>query len=163
MISYIRVIVNLETPKLTAFQLFQIANPVALLGWIVLIIGILLNKPLWRDQWAGRFWPLGLSGLYSALIVFFFFRAPGGFDTLANVQLLFTSPWAALAGWIHYLAFDLFVGAFISREVMTRGMSRLLLIPLLPLTFMFGPMGLVGFEVAKLLFQRNADEKAAAR
>jgi Domain of unknown function (DUF4281) len=145
----------LEVPKLTAAQLFQIANPVALVGWIVLIVSILLKKPVWRDELAGRFWPLGLSVVYSALIVFFFFKAPGGFDSLANVQLLFTSEWAALAGWIHYLAFDLFVGAWIARAVMERGMSRLLLIPLLPLTFMFGPMGFLGFEVARLLFQRK--------
>ena len=140
---------------MTAAQLFQIANPVALLGWIVLIISIVLKKPVWRDQLTGRFWPLGLSAVYSALILFFFFKAPGGFDTLANVQLLFTSEWAALAGWIHYLAFDLFVGTWIARQVMEQGMSRLLLIPLLPMTFMFGPMGFLGFEVARLLFQRK--------
>lgn len=141
---------------MTAAQLFQIANPVALLGWIVLIASVLLKKPVWRDQLAGRFWPLGLSVAYAALIVFFFFKAPGGFDSLANVQLLFTSEWAALAGWIHYLAFDLFVGSWIAREVMRLGLSRLLLVPLLPLTFMFGPMGLLGFEVSKLLFQRTS-------
>ena len=141
---------------MTAAQLFQIANPVALLGWLVLIVSIFLKKPVWRDQLAGRFWPLGLSVVYSALIVFFFFKAPGGFDSLANVQLLFTSEWAALAGWIHYLAFDLFVGAWIARKVMELGMSRLLLILLLPMTFMFGPMGLLGLEVARLLFQRKS-------
>ncbi len=138
---------------MTASQLFSIANPIALVGWVVLIGSVLLNKPLWRDHVAGRYWPLGLSLVYSVLIVFFFFKAPGGFDSLAHVQLLFTSEWAALAGWIHYLAFDLFIGAWIAREVVTRGMSRLVLIPLLPLTFLFGPMGLVGFEVARLLFQ----------
>jgi hypothetical protein len=147
---------NLEVPILTAAQLFQIVNPIALAGWIVLIASVLLNKPVWRDQVAGRFWPLGLSAVYSALIVFFFFKAPGGFDTLAHVQLLFTSEWAALAGWVHYLAFDLFIGAWIARDVMSRGLSRWLLLPLLPLTFMFGPMGLLGFEVSKLLFQRNS-------
>jgi hypothetical protein len=57
---------------------------------------------------------------------------------------------------VHYLAFDLFVGAWIARQVMTLGMSRLLLVPLLPLTFMFGPMGFLGFEVARLLFQRKS-------
>jgi Domain of unknown function (DUF4281) len=72
------------------------------------------------------------------------------------VQLLFTSEWAALAGWVHYLAFDLLIGAWIARDVMSRGLSRWLLLPLLPLTFMFGPMGLVGFELSKLLFQRNS-------
>ena len=35
-----------------------------------------------------------------------------------------TSPWAALAGWIHYLAFDLFMGALVARRVMESGASR---------------------------------------
>ncbi len=144
---------------MTASQLFQIVNPLALAGWVVLIISVFLNKPVWRDQMAGRLWPLGLSAVYSALIVFFFFKAPGGFDTLANVQLLFKSEWAALAGWVHYLAFDLFVGAWIAQRVMQLGLSRLLLIPLLPLTFMFGPMGFVGFELARLLFQRQTSKE----
>jgi Domain of unknown function (DUF4281) len=138
---------------LTAAQLFQIVNPLALVGWLVLIASILLKKPVWRDSIAGRFWPLGLSALYTALIVFFFFQAPGGFDTLANVQLLFTSEWAALAGWVHYLAFDLFVGAWIAHHMMEQGLPRWPLIVLLPLTFMFGPMGLVGYEVTRLLLK----------
>ena len=141
---------------MSAADVFQIANPAALVGWLVLITSVILNKPVLRDQLAGRWWPLGLSAAYSALIIFFFFKAPGGFDTLANVQLLFTSEWAALAGWIHYLAFDLFMGAWIAKRVMDEGLTRLLLIPLLPLTFMFGPMGFLGFEVTRLLFRRAA-------
>ena len=38
---------------------------------------------------------------------------PGaGFDTLAGVRLLLSTPEALLAGWVHYLAFDLFIGAW---------------------------------------------------
>lgn len=37
---------------------------------------------------AGRWWPLGLAGIYSLLILLFFGGAAGGFDTLANVQAL---------------------------------------------------------------------------
>jgi Domain of unknown function (DUF4281) len=137
---------------MTASQLFSIANPAALLGWITLIAAVILKRPFWRDEIAGRWFPLGLSAVYSVLIAFFFFRAEGGFDTLENVQKLFVSPWAALAGWIHYLAFDLFMGATISKRVMERGLPRWTLIVLLPLTFMFRPMGLVGFEIVKLIF-----------
>ena len=57
---------------MTASQLFSVVNPLALAGWIVLILSVVLNKPLWRDQLAGRFWSLGFSLMYSALIVFFF-------------------------------------------------------------------------------------------
>ncbi len=139
---------------MTASQLFSIANPVALLGWIILITAIFLKRPFWRDEVAGRWIPLGLSGVYSVLIAFFFFQADGGFDTLENVQKLFTSPWAALAGWIHYLAFDLFVGAWIARRVMENGLPRWTLAVLLPLTFLFGPAGYLGFEFVRLVFGR---------
>jgi Domain of unknown function (DUF4281) len=138
----------------TADQLFQVVNPVALLGWIVLIAGIIFKKPLWRDIIAGQVFPTVLSLVYTMLIVFFWAKAEGGFDTLPNVQKLFTYPWAALAGWVHYLAFDLFVGAHISRRVMEDGLPRLILIALLPLTFLFGPIGYFGFQICRLLFRR---------
>ncbi len=140
---------------MTASQLFSIANPVALLGWIILITAIFLKRPFWRDEVAGRWFPLGLSVVYSVLISFFFLQADGGFDTLENVQKLFTSPWAALAGWIHYLAFDLFVGAWIARRVMENGLPRWTLAVLLPLTFLFGPAGYLGFEFVRLVFGRG--------
>jgi hypothetical protein len=140
---------------MTASQLFSIANPVTMVGWIVLIFAIMFRRPIWRDEIAGRWFPLGLSAVYSVLIVFFFFQAEGGFDTLENVQKLFTSPWAALAGWIHYLAFDLFMGSLIARRMMEAGLPRWPLVVLLPLTFMFGPMGYLGYELAKLALEKS--------
>ncbi len=140
---------------MTADFLFSLANPVALIGWIILASSIVLNRPFWRDELAGRWFPLGFALLYSVLILLFFSKAEGGFDTLTNVQRLFTSPWAALAGWVHYLAFDLFMGATVSKRVMEQGLPRWTLIALLPLTFMFGPMGLAGFEIVKLIFGKS--------
>jgi Domain of unknown function (DUF4281) len=134
--------------------IFQIVNPLALLGWIILAAAIVLKKPLWRDVYAAQIWPVAFALVYTALIFFFWAKADGGFDTLANVQKLFTSPWAALAGWVHYLAFDLFVGAYISKRVMDEGLPRLTLIALLPLTFLFGPIGFLGFYIVRLMFRK---------
>jgi hypothetical protein len=140
---------------MTAEQLFSIANPAALAGWLVLAWAV-FRKNIWlRDEIAGRWWPLGFAALYTLLILLFFAKADGGFDTLANVQKLFTSPWAALAGWVHYLAFDLFVGSLIARRITEAGASRLWLIALLPATFLFGPIGLLASE-AVLLATRPA-------
>ena len=133
---------------MTPSLLFSIANPLALIGWLILIAGIVTKRPLLRDRIAGLFVPLAHAVAYTILILVFWWGTEGGFDTLENVQKLFTSPWAALAGWVHYLAYDLFIGALVSRQIMERGISRLFLIPILPLAFLFGP---IGFLLAHLL------------
>ena len=139
---------------MTAHHLFQIANPLGLLGWIVLVGGIVFKKPQWRDLIAGQVVPTILSLVYTVLLVFFWAKAEGGFDSLPNVQKLFTYPWAALAGWVHYLAFDLFIGAAISRRIMEDGLSRLFLVVLLPLTFWFGLIGYFAFQLTRFTFQK---------
>jgi hypothetical protein len=135
-------------PAMTPETLFSAASMTAMAGWLVLIGGIVLKRPLLRDTIAGLAVPILLSLAYAALIALYFAGAEGGFDTLANVQKLFTSPWAALAGWIHYLAFDLFIGALLARKIMDAGLPRLVLIPVLPLTFLFGP---IGFALAQVI------------
>ena len=135
---------------MTAETVFSIASSFAVIGWLVLAVGAITRRMGLVTLAAGRIWPLALSGLYFLLILFFFARAPGGFDSLTHVQTLFTAPWAALAGWVHYLAFDLFVGAWITAEVLRLPLPRLVLLALLPLTFLFGPIGLVAFFAAKL-------------
>ena len=132
-------------------QAFGIANPFALLGWIVLVAAIVLGRPFWRDTVAGLLWPLVLSvGYVIALSTGFAAGGSGGsFSSLAGVRQLFTSDWALLGGWVHYLAFDLFVGAWIAAETERRGITRLILIPVLPLTFLFGPAGFLLFCILR--------------
>jgi hypothetical protein len=145
---------------MTAPFLFQIVNLFALSGWGILTLGIILRRSLLHHRLAGLVWPLGLAGLYTVLIIFFFGAAPGGFDSLANVQLLFTSDWAALAGWIHYLAFDLFVGSWIARQLMAQGFPRIILLVVLPLTFLFGPIGFLTWHLVRLAFGRSTPTSA---
>jgi hypothetical protein len=134
---------------MTASGLFSVFNMLAMSGWIILALGVILKRDWLRDVVAGTYIPVAISGTYLILIVFFFTGAEGGFDTLENVQKLFTSPWAALAGWIHYLAFDLFMGARIARGMAEQGLPRWPLILLLPITFLFGPIGYLAFEIIK--------------
>ena len=56
---------------------------------------------------------------------------------------LFKSPRVVLAGWIHFLAFDLMVGLYIVTDAAQRGIGHLWLLPALFLTLMFGPAGLL--------------------
>jgi hypothetical protein len=134
---------------MTASSLFSAFNMLAMAGWIILALGVALKRDWLRDAVAGTYIPVMISVAYAILIVFFFAGAEGGFDTLENVQKLFTSPWAALAGWIHYLAFDLFMGARIARGFAEQGLPRWPLVLLLPLTFLFGPIGYLAFEIIR--------------
>lgn len=139
---------------MTATGLFSAFNMLALAGWIILGAGIALKRDRLRDTLAGTYIPAFMSASYAILIMFFFSGAEGGFDTLENVQKLFTSPWAALAGWIHYLAFDLFMGSRIARGMEEQGLPRWPLMIILPLTFLFGPIGYLVFEIVKATSQR---------
>ena len=142
---------------MTPDQLFSLSGPLAMAGWLTLIAGTILNRPFLRDRIAGLYIPLALSLAYTILILIFWWSAEGGFDTLANVQKLFTQGWIALAGWIHYLAYDLAIGAIVSRQIMERKISRLVLIPILPLAFLFGP---IGYLIAQAIILTRKGEAA---
>lgn len=145
---------------MTAEQCFQIANNFALLGWIILAIAVYVKNDFFRDIVAGKIWPLILSIGYVLAILFHLGEGSGGFSTLENVRKLFSNDWLLLAGWIHYLAFDIFVGSYLAAETVSRGLSRLILIPVLPLTFLFGPAGYLLFQILKettLYFRKRED------
>ena len=142
---------------MTAAQVFAIANPFALLGWIVLAAAIVLKRPWLRDVVAGRLWPLALAALYVVALALGWGTTGGNFSSLAGVRQLFSGDWPLLAGWVHYLAFDLFVGAWIAAEAERAGLSRLWLVPVLPLTFLFGPAGfLLFFAIRSAVAGRTA-------
>lgn len=129
---------------LTPDFLFSLANPLALVGWALLVLA-----PRWRATKAlvlSGAWSLGLALAYAALITTHYLNghgAEGGFSSLAGVAALFQDPWALLAGWVHYLCFDLFVGAWEVRDAQRRGVPHWALVPALLLTFLFGPVGLL--------------------
>ena len=133
-------------------QLFSSASTLAMLGWVILIF--LPRRWKWVNLIPAIIIPLVLSLVYSVLIARYFFSAEGGFDTLANVQQLFTFPAAALAGWVHFLAFDLYVGGIVARQADELGLSRLIQAPILLLTFMFGPFGFLLFMLVKMVMLR---------
>jgi hypothetical protein len=140
---------------MNAETVFSIANTLALVGWILLVFA-----PRWR--WTQKIvvsgvLPLLLSVAYLILIVLFFGKAEGGFGSLAEVMKLFTNQWATLAGWIHYLAFDLFVGGWEIRDAQKRGISHWFVIPCLVLTFLLGPIGFLLYCILRLVIpNKNA-------
>lgn len=137
---------------MTPDSLFQIANPLAMAGWLALALSPLAPRP--ALLLAGGVVPLILSLAYTGLILAFWSGAEGGFATLAQVQRLFTDPHVALAGWLHYLAFDLLIGAWATRTARDEGIPHLFLLPCLALTFLFGPAGFLAFSALRLTLSR---------
>jgi hypothetical protein len=144
---------------MTPETIFQIANLTALAGWVALLASPF--APALADRVAGIAIPLLLAVAYAGLVLAFFGQAEGGFDTLANVMRLFTIPEAVLAGWLHYLAFDLFIGAWQVRTARAEGIAFALVVPCLALTFMFGPAGLLAFMVIRAARAMSAPARPA--
>lgn len=134
-------------------QMFQIANPLALLGWLALLASPL--APRVAQAVAAAAIPLLLSLAYAGLVLAFWSSAPGGFGSLPEVMQLFTHPQIALAGWLHYLAFDLFLGAWEVRTARAEGIPHWAVIPCLILTFLFGPAGLLAFAILRFTLVRK--------
>jgi hypothetical protein len=95
------------------------------------------------------------------LIVQHFGRSDGGFGSLAEVTRLFANPAMLLAGWLHYLAFDLFLGAWEVRDAQRHGVPHLLVVPCLLLTFLLGPIGLLSYMVIRMRWAGTLDLGAA--
>jgi thiosulfate reductase cytochrome b subunit len=92
--------------------------------------------------------PYFLAVAYIIIIVRFF--RPGGLRKLlfaCRLGSLQGSPWLLLAGWLHYLAFNLFAGTWEVRHPA--------IVPSLLLTFMLGPAGLLLFVVTRFGFRRR--------
>src|SRR5712691_5913355 len=102
---------------MTAEQLFSACGLLALAGWILLIAAPRNARAM---AIAGTVVPGALSCVYLILLAFHLAGARGGFSSLAAVAELFSNPWLLLAGWVHYLAFDLFVGAWETRDAAGR-------------------------------------------
>jgi hypothetical protein len=130
--------------------LFQFANLVALAGWLVLLASPLL--PALADRLAGLILPVLLSILYAGLLLAYWSRAQGGFGSLEEVARLFATPEMLLAGWIHYLAFDLFLGAWEVRTARRDAIPFPLVVPCLALTFLFGPAGFLAYSGVRAAF-----------
>lgn len=142
-------------------QVFAAGNLLALAGWLALLAAPLVPRArpaIWRLT------GLALPSLFAATYIWLLvanWNGEGGFGSLEEVQALFAVPGLLVAGWLHYLAFDLFVGTWIARDGARRGLPHLALIPCLALTFLAGPAGLLLYLALRGGFARPAAGTAA--
>lgn len=139
---------------------FNAATIIAIVGWLALF-----GYPFWPQTSRSLVFTISvvlLSGLYT---YFLFFakhldeaggKPRGGFSSLAGVVSLFKSPRVVLAGWVHYLAFDLMVGLFIVTDAARLGIVHWWLLPALLLTLMFGPVGLLAYLAIRYFLSPSA-------
>lgn len=140
---------------MTPDQLFQLASAAVLPGWLALA-----TAPLWRTRavLVARLVAAALAGLYVCLLVAGLagegVPEGAGFTTLAGVRLLLSSEAALVAGWVHYLVFDLWVGSWEAGDAGRHGVPHALLLPCLLLTLMAGPTGLMLYLLLRLRYRR---------
>jgi len=138
---------------MTPSAIFQICNTIALIGWIILIF-----MPFWlqSDKFIIGIIVILFCIVYAWLVFSNFrFNDFQKFNTLDGVMQLFTQPAIVVAGWVHYLAFDLMTGIFIKRNAIKHGISHWLLIPCLFFTFMLGPIGLLLYLLIRLIVTKQ--------
>ena len=130
----------------------------AMLGWLCLA-----STPLWPrkvreslPRLIGAICiPAIIAAIYTGIILTHWAGHPGSFKSLDGVMLLFRDRWLVTAGWVHYLAFDLFIGGWELADSRERGVPHLLMLPLLFLTFIFGPIGLLSYLLLRLAFRKQ--------
>jgi hypothetical protein len=126
---------------------FGVANALALLMWLAMIL-----LPRWPALLAAILYlgvgllctayACGLVGILAGLVDPVGGGGAADFTTIEGVRAIFASDGGVTIGWIHYLAFDLFVGLWIARDADAKGFSRWIQAPILFVTFMAGPFGL---------------------
>lgn len=132
---------------MTLNSLYWMANIWALSGWLVLFLYSIV--PARAVLFAGICMPLGLSVAYMGSVFFALPYFSGGFGSIESLTHLYQHPIAVLAGWIHYLAFDLFLGGWQVRRAQTIGLPVAIVVPCLLLTLVFGPVGFLIFYAAQ--------------
>jgi len=133
--------------------LFQAANYAVIPFWLLLMVA---PRWVWTQRLVhGPVALLLLTPIY-AYMLFGYAPAPEGFSlsSLYGVMVGFSTPHIVVAGWIHYLIFDLFVGAWETRDALRRGVPHLLLVPCLITTLMVGPIGLLLYVLVRFTSKR---------
>ena len=140
---------------MTPTIVFSIASVIAMPMWVLMLF---FSK--WKvTQFLIDFKviPLALAFIY-AIYIFQAIQIGGmmDFGSLESIMALFTEKNALLAGWVHYLAFDLLVGMWMLDQNKELRINQLLMAPCLFLTFMLGPIGFLLFMIIKTIKQKQS-------
>ncbi len=129
---------------------------------------LLVFAPRWK--WTQRlvhsvFIPVLMTVAYAWLLLFVASPPPGAnAASLEGAMRMFQEPWTAIVCWIHFVVFDLFVGAWEVRDAVRRKVPHLAVVPCLVLTNFFGPVGLLAYLIIRTLVRGTftLEEEAGA-
>ena len=148
--------------------IFSITNMIALIAWLLLILGprgprtsaiilyvgvgllCLAYTAMFGLMVGGAVDPVRVAGA----------TGQGGFTSIEGIRALFMSDGGIVVGWTHYLAFDLFVGQWIAKDADNKGFSRWVQLPVLFITLMAGPIGLLLWLIVRERRARRAAREA---
>ncbi|MEM8894382.1 MAG: ABA4-like family protein [Bacteroidota bacterium] len=138
---------------MTLDQIFSLTNGLATVGW-----ALLLFTPTWhvtRKVAFSLLIPALLCLAYLLAMIAFPSESGIDFSSLESVVAMFAQREVVLVGWIHYLAFDLFVGLWISSNARQHGIKHLYIVIPLVFTFMLGPIGLLVYLVLRAILLKD--------
>jgi hypothetical protein len=135
-------------------QIYDLSKFIVIPGWLLLAASLFL--PAWRPM----LWKITqflCPALLCILYLIMVWDGRHGFDRyglatffhLDEIGWLYANPSALNAGWLHFLALDLFAATCVVRDGLKRGLSRWLLLVLLPLIMMLAPAGLLVYIVLR--------------
>ncbi len=142
----------------TLALLFKIANAVVMPQWLAMA---LFPSNRYTKMLVDSFaLPLALAVLYAVIIILSMLNpsgSGGSFSSLEGVKILFQSDTALLAGWVHYLAFDLLAGRYIFKQAEKLNANRIITGVCLFFTLMFGPVGFLMFSIYSYLLRKRTN------
>ena len=138
---------------MTPQAIFTICNTIAIAGWLVLMF-----LPFWFDS--DKYIMGIVIALFCVVYTWLIFSSfplsnISKFATLDGVKSLFLQDETVVAGWVHYLAFDLLTGIFIRRNSIKHGISPWIIFPILLITFTLGPIGLLLYLIVRTIASRR--------
>ncbi|MCL4871521.1 MAG: DUF4281 domain-containing protein [Anaerolineae bacterium] len=135
--------------------IFTFSNLYIMPFWLLMIA---LPHWSWTQRIMRSFWPVaGLALLYALMLLVQLFSSAGGLlePTLTGIAALLSTPEGAAIGWVHFLAFDLFVGRWAYLDSRERDLSVWLVSPSLLFILMAGPLGLLLYLLVRSLPRRQ--------
>lgn len=141
-----------ELAEVTPATMFMVLNYAVLPFWALLVF-LPLSK-ITDTLVHSVLVPILLGVVYAWLLASAVYGTPpppegAAFSSLEGVMKLFSVERALVAGWAHYLVFDLFIGAWEARDAQRVGLNHFILIPCLILTLLVGPIGLLAYLIAR--------------